>query len=84
MTAHDSLGWEDTGALRAGARADLVVVDLDSPRTAGVLPDQVVMAATATDITHVAVNGNFVVRDGMHRLGPPGDLVREALATVWS
>ncbi|MGN6636314.1 MAG: formimidoylglutamate deiminase, partial [Oryzihumus sp.] len=43
-TAHGSLGWEDAGRLEVGARADLVAVRLDSPRTAGSDPGQVLLA----------------------------------------
>ncbi|MDO5710295.1 MAG: formimidoylglutamate deiminase [Micrococcales bacterium] len=83
-TAHDTLGWEDAGALRAGARADLVIVDLASPRTAGVAPDQVFMAATCADITDVAVDGRFVVQERRHVLGDVGALLREAIEPLWA
>ena len=42
---HPALGWPDAGRLEVGARADLVAVALDTPRTAGCDPAQVVMAA---------------------------------------
>ena len=35
LTAHSALGWPDAGRLALGARADLVAVRLDTPRTAG-------------------------------------------------
>jgi cytosine/adenosine deaminase-related metal-dependent hydrolase len=66
----DALGWPDTGRLEPGARADLVTVRLDSVRLAGTPSDQVVgslvFAATASDVHHVVVGGETVVRDGRH------------------
>ncbi|SCG18115.1 formiminoglutamate deiminase [Micromonospora echinofusca] len=63
---HAALGWRDAGRLAVGARADLVSVRLDSPRTAGVPPVGVWFAAGAADVTHVVVDGRPVVRDGRH------------------
>jgi formiminoglutamate deiminase len=37
-TGHACLGWDDAGRLEVGARADLVALRLDSPRTAGSAP----------------------------------------------
>ena len=71
MTAgHASLGWHDAGSITDGQRADLVTLRLDSPRTAGSLPDAVheavVFAATAADVTHVMIDGVNVVENGGH------------------
>lgn len=63
---HAALGWTDAGAIAVGARADLVTVRLDSPRTAGVPPVGAPFAATAADVTHVVVDGRPVVVDGRH------------------
>lgn len=63
---HAALGWRDAGRIAVGARADLVTVRLDSPRTAGVPPVGVWFAAGAADVTHVVVDGRPVVRDGRH------------------
>jgi formiminoglutamate deiminase len=65
-TGHTALGWPDAGSMAPGQRADLVTVALDSVRTAGVRPSQLVYAATAADVTHVLVDGRVVVRDGVH------------------
>ena len=63
---HRALGWSDAGALRVGARADLVAVDLESVRTAGggATVENAVFAAAAADVTDVVV-------DGRHRGGGP-------------
>lgn len=67
-TAHDTIGWPDAGRLEVGARADLVAVRLDTPRTGGADPAQVLLAATAADVDTVVVDGEVVVREGWHRL----------------
>ncbi|WBB82388.1 formimidoylglutamate deiminase [Micromonospora sp. WMMD882] len=66
VAGHAALGWDDAGRLAPGARADLVTVRLDSPRTAGVPPVGVFFAAGAADVTQVVVDGRVVVRDGRH------------------
>lgn len=78
-TDHRSIGWEDAGRLAEGARADAVAVRLDSRRTAGILPAQVLLAATAEDVTDVIADGRPVVRHGRHHLGDVGALLREAI-----
>lgn len=71
---HASLGWEDAGDLREGARADLVNVPLDGVRLAGADParaaDAVVFAASAADVRHVMADGRWTVRDGVHTRVP--------------
>jgi formiminoglutamate deiminase len=83
MTAHESLGWPDAGRLEPGCRADLVAVRLDSVRTAGVQPSQVLMAATAADVDTVVVDGEAVVSGGEHRLGEVGRLLADAISPLW-
>jgi len=77
---HAALGWPDAGAIAVGARADLVTVALDSVRTAGTEPVQLIYAATAADVTHVVVDGRVVVRDGIH-CGLP-EAARELAAAI--
>ncbi len=70
VNGHRSLGWNDAGEFRIGARADLVTIRLDSVRTAGSgngsALDTAVFAATAADVTDVVIDGRTVVRDGRH------------------
>jgi formiminoglutamate deiminase len=63
-----ALGFADAGHLRAGQRADLIAVDLDSIRTAGspASAETAVFAATASDITDVVIDGRVVVADRRH------------------
>jgi formiminoglutamate deiminase len=74
---HASLGWPEP-------RLDLVAVRLDSERTAGCAPDQVLLAATASDIHTVVVDGKVIVKDGRHeRLGDVGRLLADAIGRLW-
>ncbi|MEZ3181515.1 formimidoylglutamate deiminase [Streptomyces pimonensis] len=83
---HAALGWDDTGRIEAGARADLTTLGLDSVRTAGPPPrlgaETAVFAATAADVRHTVVAGRHVVRDGAHTLVPdvPGALAQAVAA----
>jgi formiminoglutamate deiminase len=84
---HASLGWPDAGQLAPGAMADLVVVALDSVRTAGSVPasalESVIFGASAADVRDVVVGGRDVVRERRHRLltDVPAAL-RSAIETV--
>jgi cytosine/adenosine deaminase-related metal-dependent hydrolase len=82
---HRALGWADAGELAPGMRADLVAVDLESPRTAGcgTNAEAVVFAAGAADVTDVVVDDRYIVRDRQH-LGIPdvGRALRDAIAAV--
>lgn len=64
---HRSLGFSDAGTIAVGQRADLVTIDLTSPRTAGTGGDAhtAVFAAGAADVTHVLVDGR-VAFEGDH------------------
>jgi formiminoglutamate deiminase len=79
-----SLGWADAGRIEVGARADLVAVRLDTVRTAGTDPGQAILAATASDIDTVIVDGRVVVRAGVHVLGDVGALLSAAITPLWT
>ncbi|MDQ2837917.1 MAG: formimidoylglutamate deiminase [Actinomycetota bacterium] len=81
---HASLGWGDAGQFTVGQRADLVALRLDTVRTAGALPRQVILAASAVDVDTVLVDGQVVVSGGEHRLGNIGTLLSEAIAPLWA
>jgi cytosine/adenosine deaminase-related metal-dependent hydrolase len=83
LTRHDRIGWPDAGHLAVGQRADLVAVRLDSPRTAGADPAQVLFAATAGDVDTVLVDGREVVTGGQHVLGDVGTLLNDAIEAAW-
>ncbi|WP_045875164.1 formimidoylglutamate deiminase [Pseudofrankia sp. DC12] len=82
LTGHAAIGW-DAGRLEVGGRADLVAVRLDTPRTAGVAAEQILMAATAADVDTVVVDGRTVVAGGQHVLGDIGRLLAAAISAVW-
>lgn len=82
LTNHRPLGRPDAGRLAAGAAADLVAVRLDTVRTAGIDPAQVLFAATAADVDTVLVAGEPVVRDGQHRIGDVGALLTSAIRAL--
>ncbi|MDQ3528058.1 MAG: formimidoylglutamate deiminase, partial [Actinomycetota bacterium] len=58
-------------------------VRLDTVRTAGTDPAQVLLAATAADVDTVVVDGRTVVSAGQHVLGDVGHLLRAAIAPLW-
>jgi formiminoglutamate deiminase len=80
---HAALGWPDAGRLAPGARADLVEVALDSPRTAGTDPAQLPGVAGGSDVRTVVVDGRIVVTEGRHVLGDVGAMLREAIEPLW-
>ena len=81
---HRCIGWPEAGRIAVGAPADLVAVSLRSVRTAGALPGQAVLTASAVDVTDVFVAGRPVVRSGVHMLGDVAALIEEAIAEVWA
>ena len=63
---HASLGFGDAGRIAPGARADLVTLDLASPRTAGcgATPETAVYAATSADVAGVVAGGRVLLEPG--------------------
>lgn len=61
-----------TGALKPGAPADFFTLDLNHPTLLGIPEHSVlagaIFAADRSAVRDVAVNGRFIVEDGVHRL----------------
>jgi len=81
-TAHASLGFSDAGTIAVGRRADLVTLDLATPRTAGTGAglETAVFAATAADVRHVVADGRVVFRHGDERR--IGEELAEAIGRI--
>jgi formiminoglutamate deiminase len=80
---HASLGFPDAGRIAVGQRADLVTVDLESPRTAGCGPtaETAVFAATSADVVQVVSGGRVVHRRGDEEA--VGKALDRAVRRVW-
>ena len=81
---HATLGDPGAGRIEVGARADLVAVRTDTPRTAGASPEQIVLVAGSSDVDTVIAGGAVVVSGGVHRLGDIGMLMTRAVDAAWS
>ena len=81
---HRSLGWDDAGRIEVGMRADLVAVRLDTVRTVGSLPDQILLSAFAADVDTVVVDGRVVVSGGAHRTFDVAQELHTSIQQVWS
>lgn len=80
---HRSLGWPDAGSIAVGQRADLVALRSDSVRTAGCSPGELLLAATASDIDTVIVDGKVIVMSGEHRSIAVADDLRASIERLW-
>jgi formiminoglutamate deiminase len=82
---HAAIGWPEAGRIAPGSIADLVTVGLGGARLAGAaaehLPESLVFAATAADVSDVIVGGAPVVRHRRHVkldvVAELGDALRE-------
>jgi hypothetical protein len=52
-------------------------------RTAGSVPGQALVAASAADVHSVIVDGEPIVTDGMHRLGDVAELLATAIGPLF-
>jgi formiminoglutamate deiminase len=83
---HACLGWPDAGRIEPGALCDLVAVDLDGVRLAGVdrsdpVPS-LVFAASAADVRDVIVGGRPLVTDRRHMGIDVPAALREAIGAL--
>lgn len=74
--AADFFGLDDRGYIRAGMRADVVVIDLDSYRDRATMRDP---HHLSEGVVHALVNGEPAIRDGE----PLGTLAGQALRAPW-
>jgi formiminoglutamate deiminase len=81
---HRSLGFADAGEIAVGQRADLVTLDVATPRTAGTGADEntAAFAASAADVTQVMVDGRVVFEQGAR--GDVGRELASALERLWT
>ncbi|MFN8158389.1 MAG: formimidoylglutamate deiminase [Candidatus Nanopelagicales bacterium] len=84
VVGHRSLGWTDAGRIEPGLRADLVAVRLDALRTAGSLPEQVLLSAYAADVDTVVVDGEVVVRGARHTALDVAHELTTTIDALWS
>lgn len=79
-----SLGFNDAGEIALGARADLVIVDPRSPRTAGagVNVAGAVFAAAAPDVIAVMIDGRW--RDVLAERDGLGARLESAIGRAWA
>ena len=80
---HRSLGFDGAGRIAVGAPADLVTLDVRSPRTAGTgaTVETAVFAASAADVVQVVAQGKVVVERGDHR--EIGVALDRAVHRIW-
>ncbi len=80
---HRSLGWADAGRIAQGQRADLVSIRLDTVRTTGSDPAQILLSAYAGDVDTVVVDGRVIVSGGSHRsMDVTGELAT-SIGSLW-
>ena len=70
--------------IEAGHPCDLVAIRTNTPHTAGAAPDQLLMAASASDVDTVVVGGRIVVREGRHETIDVGPSLAELINGWWN
>ncbi len=82
-TGHRSLGFEGAGRIVVGAPADLVTLDVRSPRTAGTGAglETAVFAASGADVVHVVAQGRVVAEAGTR--AETGAALDHAIHRIW-
>lgn len=87
-TGYASLGWDGGGVIAPGALGDFVTVGLDSRRLAGSdredLAAAVALAATASDVRHVVIGGEHIVRDSVHQRVDVVTALSSSIAAAWA
>lgn len=83
------LGWKDVGLIKEGYRADLVLIDLDSPHYIGWdldnLPGYIVYAGSSADVLATVVGGEMLYNNGcfarldIERTMAEGEIARKRL-----
>jgi 5-methylthioadenosine/S-adenosylhomocysteine deaminase len=75
-----ALGLKGSGVLRPGARADLILVDLDVPHMRPIhdLVANMVHSARASDVTDVMVDGRWLMRENVLTTLDEGRILYEA------
>lgn len=86
-SGHAAIGWPEAGHLSVGALADLVTIDLSSPRLAARADDHLLelaaLSASAADVAYVMNAGRLVVYQGHHVLVDDlGPLLRSSISAV--
>lgn len=83
---HLAIGWPEAGSISVGALADLVTLDLTSPRLAGAgdahLLEVAAFSASAADVAHVVSSGRVVVAGGRHVSVDVGAALAASVAAV--
>ncbi len=79
-----ALGRDDLGRIEAGARADLVVIDMGKPHLQPVSDPlrTMVWNVDRADVDATLVDGRYLVRDGALQTGDERDIVRRGAAAV--
>jgi len=79
--AAEALNWEDrVGTVEAGKKADLILIDVDQPHLSPMRDPvpTIVYNASGRDVTHVMIDGDFVVQDRRLRAADVGQVVADA------